>query len=232
MKRLFIAFLLILLASPAFAQTKKYGRDCARSTDCSRSMDNIACTSLNTGDRCEIIDSNRVIGHYRYNAASTDSEDFPNVIVPNDSAASCSDTGRWELYRGDISGNIQFSVSDPENLPTQTAGGRGTKSIFVWYNDTGLTLNIEEIFAISDVDDYGFKLYKSASRTNIGSGGDTPIDSVQTTLGAVGQGYYVQLTSGFDSGTIEAGKFLIFEHDTGVGVGCQAVHVYIKGYLN
>ncbi|MHA2067573.1 MAG: hypothetical protein ACXABY_24680, partial [Candidatus Thorarchaeota archaeon] len=169
--------------------------------------------------------SDRVNAFYRYDATSGAAEDYPNVIDDDTSGGS----ERWILYRGRVSGNIQFSVSDPDNLPTQGAGGRGTKSIFVWYNDTGLTLNLEEIYAISDNDDYNFLLFKSSSRTDIGAANDTQIDSVQTTTGAAGTGYYVTETV-FDSGTIEAGKFLIFEH-TGA-VGAQAVHVYIKGYLN
>ncbi len=117
---------------------------------------------------------------------------------------------------------IDFGVQDPENLKTHA--GRSTKSQPVWVNNSGMTLTIEEIRCSSDTDNYTFLLFKSSSLTDIGTTNDTQIDSVACTSNGTGH-YYISITSGFDSSTIETGKYLIFEHSSGTA---ESIQVHIK----
>jgi hypothetical protein len=212
----------LMEASGVGAATKMYGRDCIDSeTDgCAKSMDDIPGTK-ETGDLCIILNSDKVMAMYRYNATSGAAVSYPNIIDDDTIAGN----ERWELYNGRIDGSIQFSVGDPENMPTHL--GRSTKSKVVWYNNTGVTFRIQEIRAISDTNGYTFLLFKSNSSTDIGTANDTQIDSVTTdTVGT--SGWYKVISSGFDSGAIESGKYLIFEHSSGTA---EDVQVVIRGYL-
>lgn len=216
---------LMLGAAGVGQATRMYGRDCIDSeTDgCAKSMDDIPGTK-NVGDLTMVIDSDRIEAIYRYAAVVT--EDYPWEIDDDTDGG----TKGWVLYRGRKDGNIQFPVGDPENLTVHAT--RATRSFLVWYNNTGADLVITEIYAISDMDNYAFELFKSASATDIDTGGDTRIESLTCSIDGTG-GYYVSdLTIGDCTGcddTIESGKYLIFEHLSG---SAQSIHVYVKGYLD
>ena len=212
----------MLQASGVGAATRMYGRDCIDSeTDgCSKSLDDITGSKA-TGDLCLILNDDRAFAMYRYNATSGVAQDYPHVIDDDTQGGD----GRWELYNGRIDGNVQFSLTDPENLPTHA--GRSTKSKLVWHNNTGVTLQIQEIRATSDTSGYTFLLFKSNSATDVGTANDTQIDSINTDTAGTSC-YYKIITGGFDSGAIENGKWLIFEHSSGTA---EDVHIFIRGYL-
>ncbi len=214
--------LMLVQAAGVGAATRMYGRDCVDSeTDgCAKSMDDIGGTKA-TGDLCQVLNDDRVYAMYRYDSTIGGTEDYPTLIDDDTQAGS----ERWVLYNGRIDGNVQFSISDPENLPTHA--GRSTSSKLIWHNNTGVTLNIQEIRATSDTYAYTFLLFKSASSTDVGTANDTQIDSVVTDAAGTNC-YYRVITTGFDSNAIEDGKFLIFEHSSGTA---EDLHVLIVGYL-
>ena len=214
--------LVMLQAAGVGAATRMYGRDCIDSeTDgCAKSMDDIAASKA-TGDLCLILNDDKVFAIYRYNSTIGGAQDYPGLI--DDDTAGGSE--RWELYNGRIDGNIQFSISDPENLPTHA--GRNTKSKLVWYNSTGVTLNILSIGAVSDTNGYTFILFKSSSAIDVSTANDTQIDIITTDVAGTSN-YYKNITGGFDSNAIEPDKHLIFEHSSGTAEDLQII---IMGYL-
>jgi len=121
---------------------------------------------------------------------------------------------------------ISFSIQDPENLKTHA--GRSTQSFLAWYNDTGFTFNITKIIGNADEDNYTFLLFKSSSQLDIGTGTDTQIDSVVCEDNGTSC-FYKEITSGFDSATIETGKWLIFEHSSGTA---ESVSNSISGWFD
>jgi len=156
--------------------------------------------------------------------------DDPDTTVTGQIAL---DTDGWlRVFNGAIQygvsldKQIDFTVQDAENL--QTHAGRATQSALVWFNDTGMTLTLTSIRAMSDVDDYTFLLFKSADATDIGTANDVQIDSVACSTDGT-SGYYALITSGFDSSTIEDGKWLIIQHVSGTS---DNLCVHIKGYFD
>lgn len=120
--------------------------------------------------------------------------------------------------------SIQFAIQDPENLKTH--GVRTTKSLLVWYNDTGRTVTINHLRANSDVDDYTFLLYKSDSETDTGTANDILLVTVPCSSNGTG-GFYADITT-FTVATVEAGKWIIFEHSSGTA---ETLTVAITGTL-
>lgn len=216
--------MMMLQASGVGAATRMYGRDCidSETNGCAKSMDDIPGTKV-TGDKTAIWNDDKVYAYYVYDSTSGAAVNYPYVV---DDDTQVGDE-RWLLFTGgQIAGGIQFAVADPENLPTHA--GRSTQSQLVWYNRTGVTVNIEEIRCMSDTTGYTFLLFKSASNTDIGVANDTQIDSVVTDTAGT-SGYYKVIPSGFDSGAIEAARYLIFEHVSGTA---EALHCIIEGYLD
>lgn len=210
--------MLMLQATGVGAATKMFGRDCVDSeTDgCAKSMDDISQASA--GDRAGVWLSSGIRAWYRY-VSSGVIEDYPRQI-DDDTAGG---TAGWILIKAFIVGEIQFSLSDPENLPTHAL--RADKSKLVWLNDTGLTLNLEEIYATSDTNGYAFNLLKSNTKTDVNT--TVLLDAVATSSAGT-DCYYDQETT-FTVGTIEDDKYLIFQHSSGTA---QDLHVFIKGYLD
>ena len=122
--------------------------------------------------------------------------------------------------------SVDFTIQDPENL--QTHGGRSTQSCIIWHNDTGKTFTITKIEGYSDVDDYTFVLFKSASATDISTGTDVQLDSVACEDNGTSV-FYKVITAGFDNNTVEDGKHIIFEHSSG---SAETVSVKIEGTYN
>jgi len=188
-------------------------------------MDDIPGTKV-TGDKCGIWNDDKVFAYYVYDSTSGLAENYPYVIDDDDLAAPAA--ARWLLFEGgQFIGGIQFAVADPENLPTHE-GRTPTKSMLVWYNRTGVTVNITEIRCMCDENGYTFILQKSGSQTDISTGNDTQIDLVTCNTAGTG-GYYKVIDTGFDSNAIEADLYLIFDHSSGTA---GAVHCVIEGYLD
>lgn len=121
--------------------------------------------------------------------------------------------------------SIQFAVQDPDAIKTHTV--RATKSALVWYNDTGRTLTISRVRANVDVDNYTFLLFKSNSETDTGTANDVLLVTVPCSSDGTG-GFYADITS-FTVATVEAGKWIIFEHSSG---SADALTVAIYGSLS
>jgi hypothetical protein len=77
------------------AATRMYGRDCQRTTTCAKSLDSIADAVIQDGDLAIVIDSSGDLYFYRFNNSSTESENYPWIIQPNDAAGN----GDWILTR-------------------------------------------------------------------------------------------------------------------------------------
>lgn len=161
--------------------------------------------------------------------------EIPNSDDPDTTAAGqiALDTDGWlRVFNGTVQYGLPLpyfidkTVQDAENL--QTHAGRSTQSALIWFNDTGMTFTITSIRAMSDVDDYTFLLFKSASATDIGTANDVQIDSVACSSNGT-SGYYALITTGFDSATIENNCYLIFEHSSGTS---DNVEVHITGYFD
>ena len=120
--------------------------------------------------------------------------------------------------------SIQFSVQDPDNIKTH--GVRATKSALVWFNDTGRTFTISRVLANADVDDYTFLLLKSDSTADTGVTNDVLLVTVPCSTNGTG-GFYADLAA-FTVATVEAGKWVIFEHSSG---SADTVTVAIYGSL-
>lgn len=134
--------------------------------------------------------------------------------------------GTRQVVVSQVKKNVDFAIASPASLATHAT--RSTKSKTVWLNNTGFTLNITRIYAASDVDDYTFLLFKSNSMTDIGTTNDVQLDSVACSTNGTGM-FYADITSGFDNGTIENGKYIIFEHSSGT---CNDLQVHIEGWLD
>jgi hypothetical protein len=119
---------------------------------------------------------------------------------------------------------IAFSIQDPEGLKTHL--GRGTKSFPAWYNGTGRTLTITRVRASSDADNYAFSLFKSASFTDLSTANDTLLGTI-TCADNGSQEFTAEITA-LTVSTIEAGKWLIWEHDSGAA---DVLTVNLEGIL-
>ena len=185
-------------------------------------MDDINTTGWSTDDyRCMIVNDDKIVAIYNYDYDATDTEDYPSIIAPD------TGSGRWFLHAGGIRGMVQFSIADPENMPTH--GGRANQSQLVWLNDTGVTFNISQVRAISDVDDYTFYLYISSSKTDIGGANDTRVETGSFACSTNGTGgYYAVQNLGFEDDTVADGQYLIFQHTSGTA---ESLHVFVKGYF-
>ena len=222
-KAILAIFIIFLTASSGFAATKMYGRDCTGATGdtCTNSMADISGASA--GDWCTVPNENDKTVTWYYYSASGISENYPDYIDDDNDGG----TAGWTLYRGNVRGNVQFHISDPENLPTHA--GRSTKSVLVWYNNTGLTFKITSVRAIADTDDYTFDLFYSASATDISTTNDVRVETSSFVCSTNGTaGYYLTYTSGFEQPNIPTSRYLIFQHFSGTA---ESVHIYIQGYL-
>lgn len=119
---------------------------------------------------------------------------------------------------------ITFSVQDPENV--RTFAGRGTKAFGAWLNTTGLVLRLARVSAVADEDDYSFTLFKSASKTDFSLAGDTPL--VAVTCADNGTDVFTAEVGSFTNDTVEADKWIIWEHSSGTA---ENVTVVIEGTL-
>ena len=119
---------------------------------------------------------------------------------------------------------ITFVVQDPENLKTH--GGRATQSFPAWLNSTGFDLRLDRVFAVSDVDDYAFSLYASATDTDLGVAGDILL--VDIACADDGTSSFSGSSTSFLSDTVADGAWLIFQHTSG---SAETLTVHIEGTL-
>ena len=230
MKKTIAICLFVLLALPvsASAVTKMYGRDCTGfdgtpADTCTNAMS--AISTATTGDWCTVPNVNdRTVSWYQYGTIAA--EVYPTAI--DDDTVAGTVLG-WTLARTppSIVGNIQFSISDPENLPTHLL--RLDKSSIVWYNNTGLTFKITSLRAITDTQNYTFDLFYSGSNTDIDTTNDVLVESSHFVCSLGGtSGWYFTQNSGFENPNIPTSRYLIFSHTSGTA---ENLHVYLQGYL-
>lgn len=119
---------------------------------------------------------------------------------------------------------LSWSVQDPENVKTHA--GRGTKSFAVWLNKTGRTLTLTRVTATSDADNYSFNLFKSASATDLSTGGDSLLALVSCADNGSAE-FHAEVTA-FTTNTVEPNKWLIWEHVSG---SAESVSIFVEGIL-
>ena len=63
-----------------------------------KAVDNIPYANLNDEDLCIVINSAKRLSFYRFNSSSSEAENLPDIIEPDDQTGN----GRWELIASDI----------------------------------------------------------------------------------------------------------------------------------
>lgn len=121
--------------------------------------------------------------------------------------------------------SISFTVLNPADLSSDTA--RGDASCVVWHNFTGCNFVIESIKAWSDDDNLDFQLFESNSGTDIDTGTDSLIDTLECEDD--GTDVYTDSETSFNDGIVASDKCIVFLYSDGSG---EWVHVEILGYLN
>ena len=138
---------------------------------------------------------------------STDVNAIPYIIMSRDIgivSADVQDSGITKQPR------IQFTITDPENLPSYS--GRGDKSCIVYTNDSGSTLTISKVEAYCDEQNYKFVLaYGSLTKLNLS--GQVSIDTFMTST--AGTNVYLTSDTGFTTATITNDNHILFIHDSG-----------------
>lgn len=128
---------------------------------------------------------------------------------------------------GTMNKSFTIAVEDPENAPTHAV--RSTRSKLVWQNTTGMTFRLTSIYGVSDTTGYYFKLYKSNTSSDVDVYNQVTMDVISCDNPLPAGGYYKNITSGFDSSTLETGKWLIWEHG---GSSAEELSVVVNGVLS
>lgn len=249
---LFIILLMLLFTLPGHAAVKFrvfYGLT-GGGTGALDSFDGASCTD---GDLSLAIDlTNRSLYLYKLEASSGASEDSPDIISPDANAGTkrwllqnkyprlygdddpdvavtgqiSYDTDRWiRLFDGTYQAGIPIdymiikTITEPDNLSE-------ADFLPIWVNETGMTFNITEIKAWSDVDDFDFTL-KESSGTDFSS--LTTIEVITVSTNGTGV-YHTTVTSGeIDHAAIEDGHIIGYDNSTDVA---DFVIIHIKGYFD
>ena len=149
-------------------------------------------------------------------------DDDPDVAVTGQLSY---DTDRWiRIFDGTyqvgipIDYSINKIIAEPDNLAE-------ADFLPLWVNESGMTFNITQIKAWSDVDNFDFTL-KECSGTNWTT--LTTIEAVTISTNGTGV-YYTTVASGsIDHATIEAGHVIGFDNSTDIA---DSVIIHIKGYF-
>ncbi len=120
--------------------------------------------------------------------------------------------------------HLSFTVQDPENIGTWT--GRTNPSTVIWYNTTGMTFTITEVYAISDTDNYDFTLFESNSGTDMSDDNDASIVVVECE--ANGTECFTDTEAAIGH-AVEKDHAIIFEDTDGAA---NAVSITISGWFN
>lgn len=120
--------------------------------------------------------------------------------------------------------HIIFSIVNPDQIEVWT--GRVNPSQPVWFNTTGMTFTITEVYAISDTDNYDFTLFESASATDMSDDNDASIIAIQ--CDADGTECFTDTEAAIGH-AVEADHAIIFEDTLGSAKG---VLVTISGWFN
>lgn len=149
-------------------------------------------------------------------------DDDPDVAVTGQISY---DTDRWiRIFDGtyQVGIPIDFSIikiiAEPDNLAE-------ADFLPLWVNETGMTFNITQIKAWSDLDDFDFTL-KECSGTDFTT--LTTIEAVTVSTNGTGV-YYTTVASGsIDHATIEDGHLIGYDNSTDIA---DSVIIHIKGYF-
>jgi len=213
------------------------------------SFDGDSCTD---GDLALAIDlTNGSLYLYQMDADSAAAESSPDVISPDDNAGDKRwilknkyprltgdddpdvavtgqlgyDTDRWiRIFDGTYQVGIPIDfmivkiIAEPDNLAE-------ADFLPLWINETGMTYNITQVKAWSDVDDFDFTL-KESSGTDFTS--LTTIEAITVSTDGTGV-YYTTVDAGrLDHATIETGHVIGFDNSADVA---DSVIIHIKGYF-
>ena len=183
-------------------------------------------TSAATDDGLKVIAPDTNAGDKRWEWTSKFpilySSDDPDVSVVGQMSY---DTDRWiRIHDGtyQVGIPIDFSIikiiTEPDNLAE-------ADFLPLWVNETGMILNITQIKAWCDVDDFDFTL-KECSGTNFTT--LTTIEAVTVSTNGTGV-YYTTVASGsIDHATIEDGHLIGYDNSTDIA---DSVIIHIKGYF-
>ena len=183
-------------------------------------------TSAETEDELKIIAPDTNAGDKRWEWTSKFpilySSDDPDVSVVGQISY---DTDRWiRIHDGTYQVGIPLDepiikiITEPDNLAE-------ADFLPLWVNETGMTFNITQIKAWSDLDDFDFTL-KECSGTDFTS--LTTIEAVTVSTNGTGV-YYTTVASGsIDHATIEDGHLIGYDNSTDIA---DFVIIHIKGYF-
>lgn len=154
------------------------------------------------------------------------SVDTDGANEPNDVVLRTPDTGGDTQYAlAQAHKQITIAINDPDGI--KVWAGRVNPSQPAWFNTTGMTFTIVEIYAVADVDNYDFNLFESASATDMSDDNDTLIDLLECE--ADGTEAFTDTETTISHAAIEHDHAIIFEHsDTDAG----ALIITVKGYFN
>lgn len=107
-----------------------------------------SATAITTGSIALVVDSNKEVAVYRYNASGTDSEDSVDytIVVPDDRATDCSGNGQWEKIQDTTEKGIYIEDPTTESLNNIFWFMEDITITYVWCKtDTGTaSINIED----------------------------------------------------------------------------------------
>ena len=120
--------------------------------------------------------------------------------------------------------HLSFTVQSPDSLAVWT--GRVNPSTVVWYNTSGMTFTITEVYAISDTDNYDFTLFESNSGTDMSDDNDASIIAVE--CDADGTECFTDTEAAIGH-AVEKDHAIIFEDTLG---SANAVSITISGWFD
>lgn len=152
-------------------------------------------------------------------AIDTDGADEPNSVVLRTFIGNDDQMALANSHK-----TLVFSVVSPDEINVWT--GRVNPSQPVWYNRSGMSFTITEVYAISDTDNYDFTLFESASATDMSDDNDTSIVAVNCDDN--GTECFTSDETAINH-VIENEHAIIFEDTLG---SAEALLVHISGWYN
>jgi len=221
----------MLQASGVGAATQIYARDCtgAAGDDTCGTKNMADISTAAAGDKVMVFNTtDSVYAFYKYETSGI-TESYPDQVDDDNDGG----TAGWRLLKGRVDGFIPFGSANPDGLLTAT--GRGDQTIPFWCNWTTRTMNIQEVYAWSDTDDYKFFIVITGSSTDWGTGNDEYVETSGFTVSNNGTSVFYGTNpwdSGFEYTAVASGECLLLQHDDISDVDANYVYGYIKGYLN
>ena len=156
-------------------------------------------------------------------AAGEIGRDSDGANETGDSSLRGYDGANQFLYCKEIK-HLTIPIVNPDSIEVWT--GRVNPSQPVWFNTTGMTFTITEVYAISDTDNYDFTLFESASANDMSDDNDVSIIAIE--CDANGTECFTDTEAAIGH-AVEADHAIIFEDTLGSSKG---VLITISGWFN